>query len=250
VRPDTGQEHAVTLELSRLLRISTRFARSFTLRFAEQSADNAFCEREPLRDAIALSRELRVVPFPPLPPAPLQGLPQEELKPDLMIAGIGPGKRWLFQLLLEVKILAPLEHTWVAGRKVAQPAALAAVWDEIHPRDAAQLRYVGTISRGDLPDWRADAAALSTVYVQPARDVLWVPELELSVRQALREMPPGERARFEPELHSFLDHVNTVAPELGLGSGDSGMVGRVRRQLAAGRVRRQRERAAGRTAVA
>jgi hypothetical protein len=243
-RPN-GHEHTVTLELCRLLRMSTRFARAFALRFSERSSTNAFAERRGLREAIVEARELRVVPFPPLPPAPLQGFPQEELTPDLMIAGIGQGKRWLFQLLVEVKISSPLGQLWIGGRKLAQPAAYAAVWDEIHARDAAELRYVGTVSRGNLPDWRADFDELALSHVRPARDVCWVPEFELSARQALGEMPDGERARFEPELRAFERHIRLVAPEVGIGGRDASVLGRVRLH----RTHRRRERAAARTPV-
>lgn len=241
---DDGREHAVTLELCRLLRMSTRFARSLTLRFAERSATNAFRERAELVDAVAATRDWRIVPFPPLPPAPLQGFPQEELKPDLMIAGIGQGKRWLFQLLVEVKLSTPLEQLWIAGRRVALPAAYAAVWSQIRTRDSADLRYVGTLSPGDQPTWRDDVETLAPAQVRATRDVWWAPELELSARQALREMSEGERVRFLPELRHLEASLQAAAPDLGIrpAGGPPLLHG-----LALRRVGRRRARAAART---
>lgn len=238
-----GQEAAITLELSRLLRISRRFSRAFTLRYAERSSTNAFCEREALREAVDATREWRIVPFPPLPPAPGAGFPQEELRPDLLVAGVGRGKRWLFQLLVDVKISTPLGSTWIGGRKLSRPAAHAVVWDQIAPRDAAALRYVGTLSRGTLPDWREDFEQLPLAHVRPARDVCWTPELALTIRQALAEMPDGERHRFEPELRAFEGQLAVIAPELGTGARGAPFV----RALTIRRTRWQRERAAART---
>jgi len=241
--PETSQtadEHGLALELSRLLRISPRFARALTLRFAERSASNAHLDRGELAEAVAATREWRIVPFPPLPPAPLAGFPQAELKPDLLIAGIGQRHRWLFQLILEVKLTTPLEHLWVHERRVAQPAAYAAVWDRIRVEDAADLRYVGTLSPAGQSDWLADFAALAQKHVQPARDVHWQPELALSVREACDGMSPGERDRFVPELRHFETSLHRAAPELAVRTGGSlrGI------QLAA--AARRRARAAGR----
>jgi hypothetical protein len=234
-------EHAVALELSRLLRISTRFARALTLRFAERSADNAHLDRPELAEAVAATREWRIIPFPPLPPAPLQGFPQEELKPDLLIAGIGQRHRWLFQLIVEVKLTTPLEQLWVNGRRVAQPAAYAAVWDQIQVKDAAELRYLGTLSPPAQSDWLADFDGLAPAHVRPARDVHWEPELALTVRQALSEMSAGERDRFLPELRHFQASLRGAAPELELRLGG----GARRVALAAASLRRSR--AAART---
>lgn len=245
VERTTGQEATLTLELSRLLRISTRFAKAFALRFAERSSTNAFLERPLLGEAIASTREWRVTPFPPLPPAPSAGFPQEELTPDLMIAGIGQGRRWLFQLIVDVRVSAPLGSTWIRSRKMARPAAHAAVWDEIAAKDAAELRYVGTLSQGDQPDWREDFDRLPLSHVRAARDVHWVPELDLTIRQAVAEMPVGERNRFQPELHAFMRQARSVAPELGLGAGGGP---KFVHALASRRTRWQRERAAARTA--
>lgn len=243
VERPTGQEPTLTLELSRLLRISTRFAKAFALRFTERSSTNAFLERPLLHEAIMATREWRVTPFPPLPPAPAVGFPQEELTPDLMIAGIGQGRRWLFQLIVDVRISAPLGSTWIRSRKMAKPAAHAAVWDQIAAKDAAELRYIGTLSRGDQPDWRGDFDRLPLAHVRAARDVHWVPELDLTIRQALAEMPVGERSRFQPELQAFMRQARTIAPELGLGTGGPKFV----HALASRRARWQRQRAAARS---
>jgi hypothetical protein len=240
-----GQEAEVTLELSRLLRISTRFARAFTLRYAERGSLNAFCDRPLLAEAVAATREWRVVPFPPLPPVPEAGFPQDDLKPDLLIAGIGRGRRWLFQLLLDVRVAAPLGSTWVGGRKLSRPAAHAAVWDLIAAKDAAEQRYVGTLSRGDLDDWRADFDRLPLAHIRPARDVQWVPELSLTVREALGEMSDGERRRFEPELRAFLRQVGVLAPQLRLAPPRVPFAA----VLAVRRARWQRERAAARSRI-
>jgi hypothetical protein len=234
----TVDEHAVALELSRLLRISTRFARALTLRFAERSATNAHLDRPELAEAVAATREWRIVPFPPLPPAPLAGFPQEELKPDLLIAGIGQRHRWLFQLIVEVKLTTPLEQLWVHERRVAQPAAYAAVWDQIRVEDAADLRYLGTLSPAGQSDWHTDFAALAPRHVHAARDVLWEPEVALSLRQAVGGMSPGERDRFLPELHHFETSLRRAAPELAVRTG-GGLRGL---QLAAA-ARRRRSRA-------
>jgi hypothetical protein len=214
-----SREHALALELSRLLRISPRFARAFTRRFAERGPHSAFLEQPELAEAIDETREWRIVPFPPLPPAPLAGFPQEELKPDLMVAGIGQRHRWLFQLIVEVKLTTPLEQLWIAGRRVAHPAAYAAVWDRIKAKDAADLRYLGTLSPHDQPGWRDDVASLAPEHVRPARDVWWVPELGLSAREALAGMSGGEQARFLPELVHFQRSVRAAAPQLGVGKG-------------------------------
>lgn len=238
--PRTSDEHALALELSRLLRISTRFARALTLRFAERSASNAHLDRPELAEAVAATREWRIVPFPPLPPAPLAGFPQDELKPDLLIAGIGQRHRWLFQLILEVKLTTPLEQLWVHERRVAQPAAYAAVWDQIRVQDAADLRYLGTLSPAGQSDWLTDFAALAPQHVRPARDVLWEPELALSVREACSGMSPGERDRFLPELRHLESSLHRAAPELGVRT--AGSVRGI--QLAA--AARRRARAAGR----
>lgn len=238
--PRTADEHALALELSRLLRISTRFAGALTLRFAERSAANGHVDRPQLAAAVAATREWRIIPFPPLPPAPLAGFPQDELKPDLLIAGIGQRRRWLFQLIVEVKLTTPLEQLWVNGRRVAQPAAYAAVWDQIRVKDAADLRYVGTLSPAGQSDWQGDFAAMEPKHVQAARDVLWEPELALSVRDAFSGMSAGERDRFLPELRHFEASLGRVAPELAVRTGGS-----VRGiQLAA--AARRRSRAAGR----
>jgi hypothetical protein len=237
----TAGEHAVALELSRLLRISTRFARALTLRFAERSAANAHLDRPELAAAVAATREWRVVPFPPLPPAPLAGFPQEELKPDLLIAGIGQRHRWLFQLIVEVKLTTPLEQLWVHERRVAQPAAYAAVWDQIRVQDAADLRYLGTLSPAGQSDWHGDFAALAPRHVQPARDVLWEPELALSIRQAVADMSAGERDRFLPELRHFEASLRRNAPELEVRIAGGGL-----RSIALAAAARRRARAAGR----
>lgn len=245
-RPTGQQEAALTLELSRLLRISTRFAKAFALRFAERSSSNAFLERPLLEEAIAHTREWRITPFPPLPPAPSAGFPQEELTPDLMVAGIGQGRRWLFQLIVDVRVSAPLGSTWIRSRKMARPAAHAAVWHQIAAKDAAELRYVGTLSQGGAQaDWRDDFDRLRLSHVRAARDVQWVPELDLTVRQAVAEMPVGERNRFQPELKAFMRQASTIAPELGLGAGGGP---KFVHALASRRTRWQRERAAARTA--
>lgn len=244
-RPTGQQEAALTLELSRLLRISTRFAKAFALRFAERSSDNAFVERPLLHEAISTTREWRITPFPPLPPAPSAGFPQEELTPDLMVAGIGQGRRWLFQLIVDVRISAPLGFTWIRSRKLARPAAHGAVWDQIAAKDAADLRYIGTLSQGDQPDWREDFDRLPLSHVRSTRNMLWVPELDLTIRQAIAEMPVGERNRFQPELQAFMRQARTIAPELGL---DAHNGPRFVHALASRRTRWQRERAAARSA--
>ena len=143
------EENQLSETLAWLLDRSPVFARSFAQLFFDPDSDAAHV----LNTVDEFGAETRIS-LPPL-------LGTGALFPDLSLCG----SKQTFQLLVEVKVDASLHSHPHEFGALTQPEAYMEAWRQVDRTGEAQVRAVGTLTRGDV--------SVGSVGPMRARDVRW-----------------------------------------------------------------------------